>query len=65
MADAHYTKRPAATKRHVQKTEPENKRLSKRVADIPFNKIIALQEIWGRQQRAIQTHRPSHSEDRR
>jgi hypothetical protein len=65
MADVRSSRRLGATRQRIQKTALENKRLSKLVADIPFNKIIVLQEIWERQQRAIPLHQLSHSEDRR
>lgn len=65
MADARSIKRSLVdTKRRVQQTAGENKRLSKLVADIPFEKIVVLQEIWKRQRQAIQPHRLTNSENR-
>lgn len=65
MADARSIKRSLVdTKRRVQQTAGENKRLSKLVADIPFEKIVVLQEILERQRQAIQSHRLTNSENR-
>ncbi len=65
MADARSIKRSLVdTKRRVQQTAGENKRLSKLVADIPFEKIVVLQEILERQRQAIQPHRLTNSENR-
>ncbi len=65
MADARSIKRSLVdTKRRVQQTAGENKRLSKLVADIPFEKIVVLQEIWEKQRQAIQPHRLTNSENR-
>lgn len=57
MADARYSKSQVSITRRRHRFDEENKRLRELVADLPFNKIILLQEIWERQHREVKDKR--------
>ncbi len=49
MADARYSKRRASAAQQKRLIEEETKKLREFVAELPFNKLILLQERWERQ----------------
>lgn len=51
MADARYHKRRVAVARQKQKIAEDRKKVREFVADLPFSKLVLLQEIWERQHR--------------
>jgi len=65
MADARYSKRQVAAARRARRIKEENRRLREFVADLPFNKIILLQELWERQHREIRPKQTLNYEGRR
>ncbi|MGE3978148.1 MAG: hypothetical protein AB7F94_11235 [Nitrospira sp.] len=54
MADAAYSKRRASAARQKRLIEEETQKLREFVAELPFNKLILLQERWERQQGEVQ-----------
>ena len=53
MMDAKYSKRQIVAARRLHQIEEEKKRLREFVADLPFNKIILLQEVLENQHKDI------------
>jgi hypothetical protein len=49
MAGTGYSKRQVAATRRTSQRARDNRRLRELVADLPFNTIILLQELWERQ----------------
>lgn len=60
MAVTRYPKKQNAATRRIRQIESTNKRLRKLLADLPFDKIIVLQEIWERQHRMMEAKRTPH-----
>ncbi len=65
MADTTYPKRQGAIARRIRHIRLQNKRLRELVADLPFNKIILLQEIWEREHHESRPRRSVNDEGRR
>jgi len=65
MADMRNFKKQGASTRRMRQIKLTNKRLRELVADLPFNKIILLQEIWEREHHEIRPRRLLNYESRR
>ena len=65
MANTRYLHRQVATGRQARQIKEDNQRLREFVANLPFNKIILLQEMWERQLQEIRPQRPFNPEHRR
>lgn len=65
MADTRYSKKQGATTRRIRQIKLKNKRLRELVADLPFNKIILLQELWEREHHEIRPSRLHNYETKR
>ena len=65
MADTRYSKTQGVTTRRIRQVELENKKLRELVPDLPFNKIILLQEIWEREHQEIRPRRLLNYEGKR
>lgn len=59
MPQAQYSERQIAAARGKRQILKDAKRLRELIADLPFNKIIGLHELWEAQQREFSapTHR--------
>jgi hypothetical protein len=53
MADTRYSKKQIVSTRRRRQIELADKRLRKLLADLSFDEIIVLQELWERQHQAI------------
>lgn len=58
MSQTKYSERQIVTGRRKRQMAKDTKRLRELVADLPFNKIVGLQEIWERQHRELSS--PTH-----
>ncbi len=60
MSNTRYSKRQVSGARQKRQINKETNRVREFVADLPFNEIVLLQQIWERQQRDVPSKRRAH-----